>query len=151
MPIKIKSALPHPPPKKPKYPLKRGILWAWTSSCRKNAIFEAPVRLAPPFLAPIAGGNFYRHENFAEKKKKVGDFLPCMWRGLRVPKRSPQFCSRWPGSQDQGGRQTESQALATFLLFMFLLSCDYYACPGALALGSACLARSACMTLLTFS
>ena len=36
-PIKTKSALPPPPPNpKPKTPPKRGILWTWRFSCRKN-------------------------------------------------------------------------------------------------------------------
>ena len=54
-PIKIKLALPNPPPhkKNPKYPdLKRGILWAWGFSCRNNQKSQTPIKLAQPFPVP---------------------------------------------------------------------------------------------------
>ena len=64
VPIKMKSALP-PPPKKPKIPPppKRGILWTWRFSCRKNAFFQAPIKLAQPFPAPEL-----RAENFTDTR-----------------------------------------------------------------------------------
>ena len=50
----IGTSQPPPPPKKnPKYPdLKRGILWAWGFSCRKNQKSQTPIKLAQPFPVP---------------------------------------------------------------------------------------------------
>ena len=54
-PIKIKSALPPPPPRNPKYPppLKGGILWTWVfpADSERTHFFEAPIKLAHPFPA----------------------------------------------------------------------------------------------------
>ena len=58
-PIKIKSALPPPPPNSPPPPLKRGILWTWRFSCRKNAFFLGVHKIGAPISAPrIADKNF---------------------------------------------------------------------------------------------
>ena len=47
--IKIKLACPPPLPKNPRTPsLKRGILWTWGFSSRKNQKCQAPIKLAQP-------------------------------------------------------------------------------------------------------
>ena len=63
-PIKIKSALP-PPKKKPKYPPspKRRNFVDMGFSCRKNAFFQASIKLAQPFPAPEL-----RTENFTDTR-----------------------------------------------------------------------------------
>ena len=51
-PIKIKSALPPPPPPNPKYPAppSNEEFYGHRFSCRKNAFFQARIKLAQPFL-----------------------------------------------------------------------------------------------------
>ena len=72
-PIKIKLALPPahktkigtstpPPPskQKPNPPLKRGILWAWGSSSRKNPKMSGAHKIGAVIFGPrIAGGKFF--------------------------------------------------------------------------------------------
>ena len=61
---KIGTCPPPPPKKKPKYPpLKRGICGHGGFSCRKNAIFQRPIKLAQPFPAPEL-----RAKNFADTR-----------------------------------------------------------------------------------
>ena len=48
---KIKSALP-PPPRKPKSPPPSEEFYGHCFSCRKNAFFQVPIKLAHPFPAP---------------------------------------------------------------------------------------------------
>ena len=80
-PIKIKLALPNPPPQKknPKYPdLKRGILWAWGFSCRKNQKSQTPIKLAQPFPpsgSKIADKEFYEHGDCSERGGGLFDEL----------------------------------------------------------------------------
>ena len=70
--LKIESALPpkSPPPKNteiPPPPLKRGILWAWRFSCRKNAIFPGAHQIGAAISGPrIAGKTFRGHEDFSD-------------------------------------------------------------------------------------
>ena len=70
---KNKISTSPPPPKKKNLippPLKRGILWAWRFSCRKNAIFQAPIKLVQPFPAP---------EVRAKKYMDTGIFLKTLF------------------------------------------------------------------------
>ena len=51
-PIKIKSALPPPPPN-PKYPPPKTRNFVdMAFSCRRTHVFQAPIKLAQPFLTP---------------------------------------------------------------------------------------------------
>ena len=71
-PIKIKSA-PRPLPEKTQNtppPLKRGILWTWRFSCRKNAIFPGAHKFGSAISGPrIADTEFYGHEAFSDHRK----------------------------------------------------------------------------------
>ena len=77
---KNKIGSPPPPKKKtPKHPPppKRGILWAWVFSCRKNAFFQAPIKLAQPLPAPEYWAKFFTDTRiflklFSEKAGPVG-------------------------------------------------------------------------------
>ena len=61
---KNKIGTPHPP--KPKIPpLKRGILWTQVS-CRKNAFFQAPIKLAQAFPAPELRTRILRTRGFSD-------------------------------------------------------------------------------------
>ena len=62
-PIKIKSALPPNPKYHP--PLTRNFTDIGFS-CRKNAFFQAPMKLAQPFPAPESRHEFYGREDFSE-------------------------------------------------------------------------------------
>ena len=66
-PIKIKSALPPPPPKKPKiHPPKARNFMDMGFSCRKSAFFQASIKLTHPFLAQNCGQKFYGREEFSD-------------------------------------------------------------------------------------
>ena len=65
---KNKIGTSQPPPKKPKYPdLKRGILWAWGFSCRKNQIPDAHKTGAAISGPKIADKEFYEHGDCSER------------------------------------------------------------------------------------
>ena len=72
-----------PPPEKPQIPpppLKRGILWTWRFSCRKNAIFPGAHKIGAAISGPrIADKNFTDTKIFLkidpiQKKKKHSKF-----------------------------------------------------------------------------
>ena len=66
--LRVGSSKP-PLPKNPKYPppLKRGILWAWRFSCRKNAIFPGAHKIGATISGPrMAGQKIYGHEDFSD-------------------------------------------------------------------------------------
>ena len=82
---KIKNRHCPPPQTTTLPPLKRGILWTWVFSCRKNAFFQAPIKLAQPFPAPeLRTNNFYGHEDFFSEKCPLCD-SEGIWRSPRGP------------------------------------------------------------------
>ena len=60
-PIKIKSALPPPPPKTPP---QNAEFYGHGFSCRKNAFFQASIKLAQPFPAPELRTRILRTRGF---------------------------------------------------------------------------------------
>ena len=57
----------YPPPQNPKYPPpKTRNSMDMGFSCRKNAFFQAPIKLTHPFPAPDCGLKFYGHEDFSD-------------------------------------------------------------------------------------
>ena len=71
-PIKIKSALPPPPPKTQNTPPPK--TWNFMDrgfSCRKNAFFQVPIKLAQPFPAPELRTKVLRTRGFFSKEAKI--------------------------------------------------------------------------------
>ena len=63
-PIKIKSALPLPPPKPPS---KTRNFMDMGFPAERTHFFQASIKLAQPFPARNCGHEFYGHEDFSEK------------------------------------------------------------------------------------
>ena len=63
-PIKIKSALPPPPPKNPKYPPLKEEFYGHGFSCRTDAFFQVSIKLAQPFPAPELRTQILRTRGF---------------------------------------------------------------------------------------
>ena len=110
-----KNKIGTPPPKKTQNtpPLKGGILWTWGFACRKNAFFQAPVKLAHPFPAPATlscGQKFYGHEDFLIFHFQAE--LPHLL--LTTRKRSDSFCNcDLLGHGEAKGRTLVAQCSAT--------------------------------------
>ena len=62
-PIKIKSALPPPPPKPP---LKRGILWTRVFLQKERIFSRRPQNWRSHFRPQNCGHEFYGHEDFSD-------------------------------------------------------------------------------------